>query len=226
MPTLSKYFPVLSAISQLPQLSFATWTPGKAAQINFYVGGTCAQYTSQVASLWTSSPLVGGNGATTGAECFALGMPGDSTGINTAMMWEESTTSDTVEPAQANGWCMFWDGFNCTGNQVSSVYVPAGPGGGPCESGRSKDGFLWKTLNNYYLNVPIHYIFVNLNHPHFPNLAIQHLTLTLEVALNANIDLVISCLLYHIWLSIAARRFIEPLGELGICLAATTINCS
>ncbi|KAJ7268354.1 hypothetical protein C8J57DRAFT_1324966 [Mycena rebaudengoi] len=118
-----KYFAILTAIAQLPQLSFSTWLPGKAAQINFYVGGACAQYTSEATSRWASSPLVGGNGAITGAD----------------------TTSDTVEPDQANGWCMFWDGFDCTGNEVSSVYFPAGAAGGPCESAWSKDGFMWKS---------------------------------------------------------------------------------
>ncbi|KAF7378471.1 hypothetical protein MSAN_00274400 [Mycena sanguinolenta] len=145
MHTLFEYFIIFTVAVQLPQLSLATWLPGKAAQINFYVGGTCAQYTAEVESWWTSSPLVGGNGAVTGAECFLLSMPGDSTGINTAMMWEQTTTSDIVEPAQANGWCMFWDGFNCTGNAVSSLYAPAGLAGGPCQSSWSKDGFMWKS---------------------------------------------------------------------------------
>ncbi|KAJ7280648.1 hypothetical protein C8J57DRAFT_1711710 [Mycena rebaudengoi] len=145
MHTPFKYFAILTFIAQLPQLTLSDWRPGKAAQINFYVGGACAQYTAEMNSRWTSSPLVGGNRATTEAQCFLLNMPGDSTGINTATMWEESTTSDTVEPAQANGWCMFWDGFDCTGNTVSSDYVPEEAEGGPCHSSWSKDGFMWKS---------------------------------------------------------------------------------
>jgi hypothetical protein len=146
MHTPFKQFTILTVIAQLPQLSLSTWTPGKAAQINFYIGGTCTAYSNEATSWWISSPLVGGSGAITGAECFLLGMHGDlMTGINTAMMWEESTASDTVEPDQANGWCMFWDGFDCTGNELSSVYVPAGDEGAPCEPARSKDGFLWKS---------------------------------------------------------------------------------
>ncbi|KAF7336272.1 hypothetical protein MVEN_02175500 [Mycena venus] len=255
MHTPFKYLAILALIAQLPQLSLATWMPGKAAQINFYVGGTCAQYIDEATSWWTSSALVGGNGAVTGAECFILGMPGDSTGINTAMMWEENTTSNTVEPHQANGWCMFWDGFDCTGNEVSSVYAPAGAGGGPCESAWSKDGFMWKSAKcglhrcnhragstpshapefdsnidfgfdfhdpNHYPNTTIHYIFVNF--PHFPNIAIQHIPL--EVVPNANIDLIVSLLHHYIFLSIAARLFIQYLDELGICANAATINYS
>ncbi|KAJ7265688.1 hypothetical protein C8J57DRAFT_1330335 [Mycena rebaudengoi] len=138
MHTPLKHFTILTVIAQLPQLSLSTWTPGKAAQINFYVGGTCTAYSNEAAFWWTSSPLVGGSGAITGAECFLLG-------VNTAMMWEESTASDTVEPDQANGWCMFWDRSDCTGNQVSSVYAPAGDEGGPCQPARNEDGFLWKS---------------------------------------------------------------------------------
>ncbi|KAJ6527056.1 hypothetical protein B0H19DRAFT_1385492 [Mycena capillaripes] len=141
-----KYFAILTVVAQLSQLSFATWQAGKAAQINFYRGGACHQYAGEATAWWTSSPLIGGNGEVTEAQCITLGMPGDSTGINIAMMWEKSTASDTVEPASANGLCIFWDGFNCSENELPSGYVPAGDVGAPCQPGRSEeDSLLWKS---------------------------------------------------------------------------------
>ncbi|KAJ6471403.1 hypothetical protein C8R45DRAFT_1014176 [Mycena sanguinolenta] len=146
MRPLFKSRAILSTIWYLPQLSFGSWTPGKAAQIFSYNGTSpCTLENKEVAAWWTSSPVVGNNGNITAAECFLLGEFGDATGINTVAMWEESTTTDSVEPAQANGWCKFWDGLNCTGKDVTSIYAPGAAGGGTCESGRSIDGLLWKT---------------------------------------------------------------------------------
>ncbi|KAJ6527113.1 hypothetical protein B0H19DRAFT_1084159 [Mycena capillaripes] len=142
-----KYFDILTAVIQLPQLSLADWTPGKAAQINFYTNGTCtALNLNSEAAWWTLSPFVGG-GSITGAECFSISLLAEWTGINIAMMWEESTRSDTVEPDQANGSCTFWDGLTCNGKQMSSTYAPSGAGGGPCQPARSAEsGDFWKSV--------------------------------------------------------------------------------
>ncbi|KAF8207732.1 hypothetical protein K438DRAFT_2074705 [Mycena galopus ATCC 62051] len=153
MHTLVQFFAILAALARLPELSVANWTPGKAAQINFYDGGTCSTYIADATSWWTGSPFVGGTAAETGAECFLLNMPGYSTGISNAMMWEESIMNDTVEPALANGWCTYWDGFNCTGNEFPITYTPAGAQEGPCEAERSKDGFLWKSAKLPWLTL-------------------------------------------------------------------------
>ncbi|KAF7367146.1 hypothetical protein MSAN_00974300 [Mycena sanguinolenta] len=127
-------FAILAVIMQLSQLSLGAWTPGKAAQINFYTGDSndCGEYNGEATCWWTSSPLVGTSGNTTAAECFRLSMPGNTTGINITMMWGETTTSDTAEPAQATGWCTVWDD-QCTGHEGSVAYTPTGweepPGG-------------------------------------------------------------------------------------------------
>ncbi|KAJ6470948.1 hypothetical protein C8R45DRAFT_421293 [Mycena sanguinolenta] len=149
MSPLFEYLCIFTVIAHFPQLSLATWAPGKAAQINFYDGASCSTFTAHASSWWTGSPFVGGTGAKTGADCFPLNMPTDSTGIINAMMWEESTTSDTIEPALANGWCTYWDGFYCTGNELAINFTPAGTQEGPCEAGRSKDSLLWKSARCY-----------------------------------------------------------------------------
>ncbi|KAJ7840844.1 hypothetical protein B0H14DRAFT_3869383 [Mycena olivaceomarginata] len=100
-----KFFGTLTTVAHLPPLILADWSPGKAAQINFYVNGTCAPqyiYSSAATSWWSVSPLVG-IGSITGAECFTLNLVGGSTGINTGMMWEQSPPKDGIEPNQANG---------------------------------------------------------------------------------------------------------------------------
>ncbi|KAJ6471394.1 hypothetical protein C8R45DRAFT_1165084 [Mycena sanguinolenta] len=101
MHPLVEFFCVFTVIAHFPQLSLAIWTTGKAVQIYIYDGGTCMQYIAEAMSYWTRPPFVGGTGAVTGADCFLSNMPGDSTGIKTGVMWEESTTT---EPAQVNGW--------------------------------------------------------------------------------------------------------------------------
>ncbi|KAF7367147.1 hypothetical protein MSAN_00974400 [Mycena sanguinolenta] len=139
---------ILAVIAQLLQLCLGTWTPGKAVAIQFYTSSNdgCAQYTGDATIWWTSSPLVGDNATLTGAGCDLLNMPGNTTGINITMMWGQSTTSDTVEPAQANGGCTFWDEYECgTGHSVSLAYVPGEAGN--CQAGRSDQGddYLWKS---------------------------------------------------------------------------------
>jgi hypothetical protein len=143
-----KFFGTLTAVAHLPPLILADWSPGKAAQINFYVNGTCAPqyiYSSAATSWWSVSPLVG-IGSITGAECFTLNLVGRSTGINTGMMWEQSPPKDGIEPNQANGSCTFWDGVACYGKKASSSYVAGGVGGGTCQPARSAmSGLLWKS---------------------------------------------------------------------------------
>ncbi|KAF7367142.1 hypothetical protein MSAN_00973900 [Mycena sanguinolenta] len=153
MHTPLQIFSILAAVAHLTGLSLGTWAPGKAAQIDFYDGGSCATLTAGASSWWTKSPFVGGPGAETGAECFLLDMPLNSTGITNTMMWAESTTSDTIEPALAKGWCTYWDGFNCTGTELPITYNPSEAEEGPCEPGRSKDVLLWKSAR-CFIDVP------------------------------------------------------------------------
>ncbi|KAJ6544359.1 hypothetical protein B0H19DRAFT_1267638 [Mycena capillaripes] len=135
-------FTSLAILSALAQLTLANWTPGKAAQINFYSDTVCTQYDGEAAAYWNQSPMVGTIGTTGGAalaQCITLNMPGNSKSINTAAIWGFSTTT---QPGPWSGHCTFWDGFTCSGNSATSYY----PNGGPtCQPARSSAGFLWKS---------------------------------------------------------------------------------
>ncbi len=134
----STYFPILSAVALLPQLSVATWSPNKAAEINAYLDTLCTQYNGEEDAWWVGLPLVGSSGSTTApthADCIGLNMPGDSQGINTAALWLNTSTAEIGQ-----GYCTFWDDVNCSGNQVSST-----PGDGVCQPARSQGGSFWKS---------------------------------------------------------------------------------
>ncbi|KAK7038591.1 hypothetical protein R3P38DRAFT_2516544 [Favolaschia claudopus] len=128
-------------------LCLANWSPGKAAQMNFYKDSTCGAYVGEAAAFHNTFPEVGTIGSTTGvarAQCFSLNMPDNSQSINTVAMWGYSAVK---EPGQWSGYCTFWDGYNCEGNAKSS-YAPLSkiPS---CMPGRSKDGWLWKSAKCY-----------------------------------------------------------------------------
>ncbi|KAF7345800.1 hypothetical protein MVEN_01600900 [Mycena venus] len=118
MHTHFTYFAILAVVALFPQLSLATWSLNKAAEINFYVDTQCTQYNGEADAWWTGSPLVGSPGSTTAAPT--------------------SGNSTTIELGQ--GYCTFWDDFTCSGNQISST-----PGDGVCQPARSQGGFLWKS---------------------------------------------------------------------------------
>jgi hypothetical protein len=142
MHALSTYFALVAAVAYLPRFSLAIWLPGKAAQLNFYADTGCLQYTGEVEAFWTESPLVGETGSTSAAapaECITLNMPGDTQTVQTAAMWQNSTTT---EPGPGSGLCTFWDDYTCSGEEAVSNYVAASAS---CLPSRSRNGFLWKS---------------------------------------------------------------------------------
>jgi hypothetical protein len=142
----SAFFGILAALVLFAQVSFANWTPDKAAQINFFSNTQCTAYNGEVAAWWTLSPLVGGVGSTTAtarAQCFNLSIPGNSLGIGTVNMWFQMDNTAT-EPGASSGVCTFWDDYGCSGNDESSDILSfAGPG--TCRPASSTDGRLWKS---------------------------------------------------------------------------------
>ncbi|KAJ6471393.1 hypothetical protein C8R45DRAFT_1078232 [Mycena sanguinolenta] len=211
------------------------YVDGKAAQINFYDVSTCVQYIAEATSRWTSSPFVGGTGAITGADCFPLNMPVDSTGINTAMMWEESTTSDTVAPAQANGWCMFWDGFNCTGNNMGD---PASPGGVRMDfCGRALNFSTVANITAWRLrrcnhgdrfipssDAAIEFIF-DFHNPHqFLDIVSHDILIISLIISHQQQQLYLFLLFLSISIKLFSSLFNQYLGDHRICLNAAAIN--
>ncbi|KAF7373888.1 hypothetical protein MSAN_00601100 [Mycena sanguinolenta] len=143
-------FTALATLTALAQFApcLATWSSGKAAQINFYTDTHCSAYTGEAAAWWETSPEVGVIGSTTGvarAQCITLNMPGNSQSINTAALWGYSTTT---QPGADSGYCTFWDGYTCSGNAASSYYnVPSSYP--TCQPARSSAGYLWKSAKCY-----------------------------------------------------------------------------
>ncbi|KAJ6468877.1 hypothetical protein C8R45DRAFT_1105511 [Mycena sanguinolenta] len=140
----------LITLTTLAQIApcLATWTLGKAAQINFYTDTRCTAYNGEVAAWWTTSPEVGEIGSTSGAaraQCITLNMPGNSQSINTAALWDYSTMT---QPGIESGYCTFWDGYTCSGNAATSYYddPPSYP---TCQPARSSAGYLWKSAKCY-----------------------------------------------------------------------------
>ncbi|KAJ7074720.1 hypothetical protein C8F01DRAFT_1101607 [Mycena amicta] len=119
------------------------WTYGQGAEVHFYADGKCSAFLSSVPAFYLQAPFVGVNGQ--GASCITLNPPGNAQSINTAAIWVDFfTTRQTTPstPAETNGICTFFDGFNCDGRQVSSNFVP---NNGVCRPARSSGGFLWKS---------------------------------------------------------------------------------
>ncbi|KAJ7829192.1 hypothetical protein B0H14DRAFT_2810591 [Mycena olivaceomarginata] len=146
MRTCTSILAILMAIlSQLAHLSLANWTRGKGAQINFYTDTQCTAYHGEVAAWWNRVPLVAVEPAQLG--CITLDMPGDSLSINTAAMWAYSAG---MQPAEAAGYCVFYDGFECNGQSITvlSFYHLNGPG---CQPSRSFGGYLWKSAKCYII---------------------------------------------------------------------------
>ncbi|KAJ7477629.1 hypothetical protein FB451DRAFT_1396587 [Mycena latifolia] len=103
----STYLAILTAAAQLTPVCVANWTPGKAAQINFYTDTACTQYNGEGAAWWNQSPMVGGIGSKAAAEqaqCITLNMPGNSKSINTAALWAYSTTT---QPETWSSHCIY-----------------------------------------------------------------------------------------------------------------------
>ncbi|KAJ6506640.1 hypothetical protein C8R45DRAFT_1208688 [Mycena sanguinolenta] len=152
MHPLVGYFAVLAFIAQLSPLCHGTWTPGKAVAIQFYNGSAgdgCAQYIGDATIWWTSSPLASDNGSLTGAGCDLLNWYGDTTGINITVMWGQSTMSDTVEPAQANGGCTFWSEVECgIRHSVSVAYLPGEAGS--CQAASDQGGLFVEECEMLY----------------------------------------------------------------------------
>ncbi|KAJ7192409.1 hypothetical protein GGX14DRAFT_578126 [Mycena pura] len=140
MPTSAIHFAILAALIQFSPLSYANWTPGKAAQVNFFTDVLCLQYNGEVPAWWTMTPFIGNPGAQ--ADCISLDvMPSSSKTIATVNVWEPNTASAnmSVWPPDAAGSCTFWDESGCSGNSASSDHTS---GSGGCQPTSSKDGSL------------------------------------------------------------------------------------
>ncbi|KAJ6581002.1 hypothetical protein B0H19DRAFT_490712 [Mycena capillaripes] len=144
-PPSSTLFAIPATLVLFAPVSFANWAPDRAAQINFYTNTQCSTYASEVAALWTQTPLVGvvepgTNAVARAAQCFNLSMPANAQSINTVTLWAYATSTTTV-PTPLSGNCTFWDDDGCGGNEDTSLYNPST--NLTCLSARSRDGGLW-----------------------------------------------------------------------------------
>ncbi|KAF7322335.1 hypothetical protein HMN09_00011200 [Mycena chlorophos] len=129
----TSFFAILAA--SLPLLSTAA-TIG--AETHFYGDGVCAAFLSNAEAFYTQAPYIGTNGE--GAGCITLNPPGNALSANTAAIFEANGSTET------DGFCIFYDGYTCEGNQEVSNFTP---GNGHCLPARSSAGYLWKSAKCY-----------------------------------------------------------------------------
>ncbi|KAF7339115.1 hypothetical protein MVEN_01988200 [Mycena venus] len=102
---------MLLVAALLARVSFGTYKPGKAAQINYYTDSACRNYVGEAAEWWTTKgPEI--------TECMSLNMPHNAQSINTAAIWKPDGTPYC-------GKCIFYEAAGCGSGQFEvSSYSP------------------------------------------------------------------------------------------------------